>query len=957
MERTQASRARFGSFELDLRAGELRANGNSALLPDQVLQVLCLLVERQGDLVSREELKSKLWPNDTVVEFDHGINNTIKRLRKFLNDSAEEPSYIETIPRRGYRLMVPVEWTSTDESSGDASRAAIQDSGLIGIKVSHYRVLKVIGGGGMGMVYEAEDLKLGRRVALKFLPEELATDSLALQRFEREARTASSLSHPNICTIYEVEEYEGRPFIVMELLEGETLRERLAASETKALPLDQLLDIGLQICDGLQAAHGKGIIHRDIKPANIFITDKNVAKILDFGVAKVMVSEPAADLPSREQPTSSDGGAEGLAVNQATDTADLSTAYPPGMPGGHSAQDDSVRVGEFTLTRTGVKLGTAGYMSPEQVRGEPLDPRTDIFSFGLVLYEMATGERAFTGETEAILHDAILHSEPKPIGELAPEISSDLQELIAQCLRKSRNDRYQSVSELRAKLVVTSNDGQRSSGSKARKRKRVWVPAAVGLVFVAVLFAGIYRRYARPTSSADTEVTTSSPEALHAFMQAGELRAKDRGDPAPYYKRAIELEPEFALAYLSLGTLYLNRGKQEEGILYLKRAYELRSHASRAEQLMIEANYYFRGTGELDKAVMRFEEWSRLRPDSASPYMSLSYIYNVIGQPDQAIAPARNAIRLGVNLGYGNLIASYFKLSRFDDAKAVFAEAQSHGIESNFLIEYRYLLAELENDDLTMRQQLERARSDPSLNEWAIRQQGDTAFARGRLREAQRFYSILPNFAADDPERVAESALADYEVGYVHQAQRKAAQALASPVSHTTRSKCNLSVFYGRTGNTETATRLLHDIDVAYPTDLLVQRLEIPTLKAAIALGNSDPAGAIRLLEPTVPYELTGVSCVAGLEPAYLRGLAYLQLGKGSDATAEFQRVVNHRIILENERILRLLSFLYLGRAQVMMGDKVVARKSYQDFLTLWKDADPDIPIYKQAKAEYAKLQ
>jgi pentatricopeptide repeat protein len=310
-----------------------------------------------------------------------------------------------------------------------------------------------------------------------------------------------------------------------------------------------------------------------------------------------------------------------------------------------------------------------------------------------------------------------------------------------------------------------------------------------------------------------------------------------------------------------------------------------------------------------------------------------------------------------VNLAYGNLIASYFKLSRFDDAKAVFAEAQSRGIESNVLIEFRYLLAELENDEVTMRRQLERARSDPTLNKWAIQQQGDTAFARGRFREAQRFYSILPNFAADDPDRAAEGALADYEVGYVHQAQSKAALALASPLSHTAKSKCNLSVFYGRTGKTETAARLLHDIEFAYPTDLLVQRLEIPTLKAAIALGNSDPAGAILMLEPTVPYELTGISCVAGLEPEYLRGLAYLQLGKGLDATTEFQRVVNHRIILENERILNPLSFLYLARAQVMMGDKVAARKSYNDFLTLWKDADPDIPIYKQAKAEYAKLQ
>ena len=927
MQPTLSDRVRFGSFELDLRAGELRGNGETVVLPEQQFQILRMLVEHARVIVTREEIKKKLWPNDTVVEFDHSINAAIKNLRRALGDSAETPQFIETVARRGYRLMVPVEWLEPPADPSlqgrslkpEPEKPEFKVGSLTGKTVSHYRVLEIIGGGGMGLVYRAEDLKLGRAVALKFLPEDLRNDPNALTRFEREAHAVSALDHPNICTVYEFDEYQGHPFIAMQLLHGKTLREHLAEGAFR-LNDPAGLDVAIQVSGGLEAAHEKGIIHRDIKPANIFITEKNVGKILDFGVAKVL---------------------------EAGETHELFS--------GTGEQRSSTPIAA-SLTRTGMKLGTAGYMSPEQIRGEPLDARTDIFSFGLVLYEMATGERAFTGETETILHDAILHSEPKPIRELAPEISSDLQELIAECLQKSRNDRYQSVSELRSKLVGTSNDGQGSSGREARKRSRVWVLAGVGLMLLGVLLAGIYRRYVRPSPSANADVTTSSPEALHAFTQARELRGKDKGDPAPYYKRAIELDPEFALAYQSLGTLYLDAGSQE-GIPYLKRAYELRRHTSRAEQLIIEADYYFYGTGELDKALMRTEEWSRLRPGLASPYVSLSFVYNVIGQPDQAIAPARNAIRLGVNLAYGNLIASYFKLSRFDDAKAVFAEAQSRGIESNVLIEFRYLLAELENDEVTMRRQLERARSDPTLNKWAIQQQGDTAFARGRFREAQRFYSILPNFAADDPDRAAEGALADYEVGYVHQAQSKAALALASPLSHTAKSKCNLSVFYGRTGKTETAARLLHDIEVAYPTDLLVQRLEIPTLKAAIALGNSDPAGAILMLEPTVPYELTGISCVAGLEPEYLRGLAYLQLGKGLDATTEFQRVVNHRIILENERILNPLSFLYLARAQVMMGDKVAARKSYNDFLTLWKDADPDIPIYKQAKAEYAKLQ
>src|SRR6266446_7109452 len=239
--------------------------------------------------------------------------------------------------------------------------------GLIGRKVSHYRVLEVIGGGGMGMVYKAEDLKLGRRVALKFLPEELANDPVALQRFEREAQTASALNHPNICTIHEIAEYEGQPFIVMELLEGSTLLHQLSLTESKAIPLVPLLEIALQICDGLQAAHDKGIIHRDIKPANIFLTKQGPVKILDFGLAKLASTEEVEEMGSQE-------GAETTLRGSKQPSRERSTGTSRDV---HSS-----------LTRTGIAIGTTGYMSPEQIRREKLDARTDLFSFGLVLYEM-----------------------------------------------------------------------------------------------------------------------------------------------------------------------------------------------------------------------------------------------------------------------------------------------------------------------------------------------------------------------------------------------------------------------------------------------------------------------------------------------------------------------------------------------------------------------------------------
>jgi eukaryotic-like serine/threonine-protein kinase len=937
---------------------------------------------------------------------------------------------------------------------------------VIGQTISHYRIIEKLGVGGMGVVYKAEDLKLHRFVALKFLPEDVAGDAQALARFEREAQAASALDHANICTIYEIGEHDAHPFIAMEFLDGLILEHAIGG---KPMEPEMLLSLAIEIADALDAAHAAGIVHRDVKPGNILITKRGHAKVLDFGLAKINPQKPQSGSGS-DDPT--------------LDIKDLTTA--------------------------GSTMGTITYMSPEQVTGKPLDERTDVFSFGATLYEMSTGRAPFERETTGATFGAILHEVPVSPTRLNSQLSPRLEEIINKSLEKDRNLRYQHASEMRSDLQRLKRDSESGHAAIASLRaatpkftsrwRNVALAAGFLMVCMEIVLLLVRGRPAQALTATDTvvladfnnttgdtvfddtlrqglqvqleqspflsiishermrqtlrlmkqapdarltsttardlcqrvgskayiagsiaslgrdyvvalqavncvsgeslaqeqeqaagkekvlgalshaatdlrkklgeslttvlkfdapiEATTSSLEALKSFSVAsksGEAAA------VPALKRAIALDPDFASAYAALGIWYSNLGENSLARDSIRKAYELREKVSERERYRISGAYYTYVTGEIEKANQTYREFAQAYPRDSFCQSNLGANYMMLGQYENAVAPILETIRLSPDDGiaYANLMVAYVSLNRLGDAKTTYEQALGRNLDEVALHQASYQLAFRQGEMVEMERQVSWARGKEGIEDAFLSMQSDTQAFYGHLREARelsrRASELAEHGGAKETAALwrVNAALREAEFGNAAAAKQGVRAALALAPGHDIKILAALAL--ARIGNGEAKT-LAAELAKSDPSSTVLNGYWLPVIQSAVQLSQGNSATAESLLKVTVPYELGCPSPFGNLYPIYVRGQVYLTAHNGTAAAVEFQKLIDHTGIVLNYPT-GALALAQLGRAEAMSGDRGKARIAYQDFFTLWKDADTDIPFLKQAKVEYAKLQ
>jgi serine/threonine protein kinase/tetratricopeptide (TPR) repeat protein len=981
--------------------------------------------------------------------------------------------------------------------------------------ISRYRIVQKLGAGGMGEVYLAEDTKLGRKVALKILSEEVTHNRDRLSRFDQEAYAASALNHPNILTIYEMGDEAGRHYIATEYIDGITLRRRLSGSP---MDLGEILDIAIQITGALDEAHAAGIVHRDIKPENVMIRKNGHVKVLDFGLAKLI-----------------DRGFE----SDTTDTEAITRA--------------------LVQTDAGVVMGTSQYMSPEQARGRLVDARSDIWSLGVMLYEMAAGRAPFTGETKTDVIVAIAKSEPPPLARFSPGLPTEFEWIVMKALRKSIDERYQTVRELESDLkklkhrIIFESELERSvvpdhltgsvstlgeadvrhlsshlslhtsvpvqstaslpsavqtrassaeyifTGIRKHKIAAAAAGAAAVLLIGAIWFfgfrkpspaltdkdailvadfvnttgdpvfdsslkqalatqlrqspfleilsddriqdalkfmdkspdervtpeiareicerqgikamlvgriSGVGSHYlisldAQNAQSGDNiaseqieadskeavlqslgqaaarlreklgetlssiqkynapieQVTTSSLDALRYYSLGLDEHSSGRyGKAIPFYQRAIEVDPRFAIAYARLATCYHNTRQYEASRAASEKAYEYRDRASEREKLYVSWNYYGAVTGQIDEAANALEVWKRTYPRDWEPHHLLAVRYTLTGPFEKAVEEASEAVRLNPKeaKAHTNLAHAFIGLNRFSEAKQVLQNAMTQKMETDAMHQHLHDLALINADEAGAKQEIDWARARPSgylIETW----QAQTAEFRGQFAQANELTEQALNRATRENAKEAAAQLV------TQQAARAAVFRDCGKVSALTTKALSLSRDLSNLhesanalamcGQAAAVQPLIDEMQKRFPQDALLNAVSIPLIKAQLELSRGNGAQAVQLLESTRRYDVYG-----DYWPQYVRGLALLKQGNGPQAVAEFKTIIDHRGWYPLSPLYSLAQ-LGLARASALSGDQASARKAYQDFLTIWKDADPPLPFLTEARQEYDKLK